>query len=140
MQGETDVKIAVSMVEETLKRFPNLAGCSFDKGFHSKDNQKRLAQLLDNPVLPRKGKLSAASREIENAEEFRKARRRHSAVESSIHALKNHGADRCPDHGIHGFKRYIALAVTARNIQILGSILQKKAKERLQQQEILKAA
>ena len=34
--------------------------------------------------------------------------------------------DLCPDHGIDGFKRYVALAVTARNIQILGTIIQKK--------------
>jgi hypothetical protein len=26
-------------------------------------------------------------------------------VESGINALENHGLDRCPDHGINGFKR-----------------------------------
>ena len=47
-------------------------------------------------------------------------------MESSINALENHGLDRCPDHGIDGFKRYTAFAILARNLQIVGSIEQKK--------------
>jgi len=43
-------------------------------------------------------------------------RHQHSAVESAINALEQHGLDQCPDHGITGFKRYVALAVLARNI------------------------
>ena len=58
--------------------------------------------------------------------EFRAARRQHSAVESSINALENHGLDRCPDHGPDGFKRYVGLAVVARNIQISGHAVQHK--------------
>ena len=34
--------------------------------------------------------------------------------------------DRCPDHGIGGFKRYVALAVLARNVQRLGAVLKEK--------------
>ena len=45
---------------------------------------------------------------------------------SIYNALENHGLDICPDHGTDGFDRYAALAVTARNIQILGNIIQKK--------------
>jgi hypothetical protein len=41
-------------------------------------------------------------------------RRQHSAVESAINALEVHGLDRCPDHGIKGFERYVALAVLAK--------------------------
>ncbi len=126
MEDESDVKIAVPIIEETKERFENFNHCSFDKGFHSPDNQKMLAEILETVVLPRKGKLSAINREIENTEEFKAARRRHSAVESSINALENHGLDRCPDHGLHGFERYVGLAVSARNIQILGHIIQQK--------------
>lgn len=131
MQQETDDKIAVSIVEETQTRFPDFGSCSFDKGFHSPDNQEKLADLLDKVFLPRKGRLSAINREIEDSEEFKRAKRKHSAVESSINALENHGLDRCPDHGINGFKRYVALAVVARNIQILGNLLQKKEVKKL---------
>jgi transposase, IS5 family len=135
MRNETDDKIAVSMVKETQRRFPDFRSCSFDKGFHSPYNQKELANLLDKVVLPRKGKLSAINKEIENCPEFKQARKKHSAVESSISALGNHGLDRCPDHGLKGFKRYVALAVVARNIQILGHTLQQKEIKRMHRQE-----
>jgi hypothetical protein len=64
--------------------------------------------------------------EIENPEVFKAAKCKHSAIESSISALNNHGLDRCPDHAIHGLKRYVALAVVARNIQIIGHMIQEK--------------
>lgn len=126
MEHETDEKVAVPMVREAKNRFPNLSSCSFDKGFHSPSNQQELAKLLDKVILPRKGKLSAINKEIENSEEFKRARRKHAAVESSINALENHGLDRCPDHGIHGFNRYVSLGILARNIQIIGHTIQQK--------------
>ncbi len=135
MQKETDDQIAVRIIQETKERFNQLSGCTFDKGFHSPYNQKELAKTLDKVILPRKGKLSAINKEIENSEEFREARRKHSAVESSINALENHGLDRCRDHGLHGFKRYVGLAVVARNIQIIGHILRQRELARLQRIE-----
>ena len=135
MQNETDDKIAVPIIQETKDRFAELASCSFDKGFHSPENQEKLRDLLDQVVLPRKGKLSAINKEIENSEDFREVRRKHSAVESSINALENHGLDRCRDHGIKGFKRYVGLAVLARNIQIIGHVLQQKKLKQLQRLE-----
>jgi IS5 family transposase len=142
MQGETDEKIAVSIIEETQSRFSDFRSCSFDKGFHTPANQKELAIRLDQVTLPRKGRLSAINKEIENSEEFKKARRKHSAVESSISALSNHGLEQCPDHGLDGFKRYVALAIVARNIQILGHILQEKEVKKVKrlQKKIRKAA
>jgi transposase, IS5 family len=135
MQKETDDQIAIPIIKETKERFPQLTSCSFDKGFHSPENQEQLRGILDHVILPRKGKLSAINKEIENAEAFREARRKHSAVESSINALENHGLDRCRDHGINGFKRYVALAVVARNIQIIGHVLQQKELKRVQRLE-----
>ena len=135
MQKETDDQVAVPIIEKTKNRFNQLSSCSFDKGFHSPKNQQQLAEILDKVILPRKGKLSAINKEIENSDEFREARRRHSAVESSINAIENHGLDRCLDHGLHGFKRYVGLAVLARNIQIIGHILQQKELSRLQRLE-----
>ncbi|MCP3927222.1 MAG: ISNCY family transposase [Desulfobacterales bacterium] len=130
MEQQTDDKVAVSMAQETKKRFENISGCSFDKGFYSPDNREKLRSILDNVVLPKKGRLSEKDKQIEYSEEFIKSRRKHSAVESSINALENHGLDRCRDHGLHGFKRYVGLAVLARNIEILGNlILQKKQKQ-----------
>jgi len=135
MEQETDDKVAVSMVTETKERFTTLTACSFDKGFHSPANQKDLQEHLAKVILPRKGKLSAKDRNREYSPDFIKARHQHSAVESAINALEVHGLDRCPDHGLHGFKRYIALAVLARNIQQLGVKLRKKELELLEAQE-----
>ena len=42
MEKETDNQVAVSMVSAAKERFAALATCSFDKGFHSPDNQKAL--------------------------------------------------------------------------------------------------
>ena len=123
MQKETDDQVTVSMVEEARKRFPKLNACSFDKGFHSPENQIALKGQLDLVALPRKGKLSQQSQAIEQSDDFVKASRAHSAVESAINALEVHGLDMCPDHGINGFKRYVALAVVARNIHRIGAIL-----------------
>jgi IS5 family transposase len=126
MQQQTDDKVAVDMVQEAKDRFANLVGCSFDKGFYSPENKSQLPEILDYVVLPKKGRLSVKDKEIEQSDEFVESRRKHSAVESSINALENHGLDRCLDHGLHGFERYVALSVLARNIQILGHVLQQK--------------
>jgi hypothetical protein len=130
MQNETDDKVAVPMVTECKERFPALRLCSFDKGFHSPQNQITLKTELEKVVLPKKGRLSAADKERESDPEFLHARQQHSAVESAINALEVHGLDMCPDHGIEGFKRYVALAVVARNIQRLGAIIRSLEKKK----------
>jgi hypothetical protein len=132
MEKISDEQIAVEMVEEARKRFPQLVSVSMDKGFHSPANQRDLRERLDCVVVPKKGKLSAAEKVREGDPEFIRLRHRHSAVESAINALEVHGLDRCPDHGIRGFKRYVALAVVARNIQRIGAILYEQEREREQ--------
>ena len=132
MEKKTDDQVTVSMVEGAKKRFPDLQACSFDKGFHSPENQQVLKQHLALVALPRKGKLSQQAQAVEQAAAFVKARRQHSAVESAINALEVHGLDRCPDHGIYGFRRYSALAVVARNIHRIGAILWRQEQEREQ--------
>jgi len=135
MQKTTDDKVAVSMVKETKALFPRFNACSFDKGFHSQENQKNLKEIIDQVVLPKKGKLSKADKEREYAPEFMQAKRKHSAVESAINALEIHGLDKCPDHGLEGFKRYVALAVLSRNIQKLGAIRREIESELLSKQK-----
>lgn len=130
MEKKTDDQVAVPMVDETKRRFPSFSTCSFDKGFHSPSNQKELSGKLDVVALKRKGRLSQQSKEIEKSDEFKKAQHKHSAVESAINALEIHGLDICPDHGIDGFKRYVALAIVSRNIQRIGAILKKTESDR----------
>lgn len=130
MQKTTDDQVAVTLVETALAGFPRISSASFDKGFHSPANQLALAALIPQVVMPKKGKLSQTRQVQEAAPEFVALRRRHSAVESAINALEVHGLDRCLDHGIDGFERYVALAVVARNIQRLGAILRQQEAER----------
>jgi hypothetical protein len=142
MQKQTDEQIAISIIKETKEKFSDLTLCSFDKGFYSQENKRGLAEILEKAVLPKKGRLSQTDKEIEHSEEFIKAKRKHSAVESGINALENHGLDRCLDNGIVGFKRYVSLAVVARNIQILGNIIQQRNQEKLRKanKDLKKAA
>ena len=137
MQKQTDDQVTVAMVTETQQRFAGLESCSFDKGFHSPANQQALQAHLKLVALPRKGKLSQQAHAIEHTDDFVKARRQHSAVESAINALEVHGLDRCPDRGIVGFKRYVALAVVARNIHRIGAILREQEVKRMNRRQRL---
>jgi len=129
MEKTTDDKVAVSMVDETRQRFPALSTVSMDKGFHTPANQIALKERLDLVVLPKKGRLSKADKAREYDPEFIKLRHQHSAVESAINALESHGLDKCPDHGIEGFKRYVSMAIVARNVHRLGAVLRQQERE-----------
>lgn len=135
MENQTDDQIAVAMVADALQKHAGLRSCSFDRGFYSPENQQKLEPLLDQVILPRKGRLSSQVRQMEQAEDFIQARHKHAAVESAINALENHGLDRCRDYGLCGFKRYIALAVLSRNLQIIGAHLQKRALKKMQRRK-----
>lgn len=132
MEKQTDDAVAVEMVSQTRKRFPELAVASFDKGFHSKANQAELKNHLEQVILPKKGRLSQADQAHEGSDDFKKLRKQHSGVESAINALEQNGLDICPDHGIKGFKCYVALAVVSRNIKRLGAIIRQQALEKEQ--------
>lgn len=123
MQKQTDDQVTVPMAEAAKKRFPALSQVSYDKGFWSPDNLVKLEALLERPVLPKKGKLSADDKKRECHPEFIRAKRKHSAVESDINALEANGLDKCRDKGIDGFERYVALAVVASNLKRIGTIL-----------------
>lgn len=143
MEKQTDDQVAVSVIRETKQRFSDLATCSFDKGFHSPENQAKLPELLGIVALPRKGKQSKKIQEIESSADFSQAKKKHSAVESAINGLDVHGLDRCPDRGLDGFERYVALAIVGRNLQRLGAILigqELRRLERVQKRKLKEAA
>lgn len=140
MEKETDDKVAVAMVMSARNKFSILGGCSFDKGFYTSANKEALRELLDILVLPKKGRRNRAECKEEAADDFIRFKRKHSAVESAINGLENHGLDKCPDHGIEGFKRYVAISVLARNFQIIGHHIQQKRLKQMQRYERRKAA
>ena len=97
---------------------------SFDRGFHSPENQIQLAAILTHACLPKPGSKQAARQEAEASLTFREQRRRHPGVESAIGALQaGNGLHRCRDRTELGFERYVALAVLGRNLHVLGKLL-----------------
>jgi len=141
-QKKTDDKVAISITAETKERHPKLNAISFDKGYHSPENQRVLPTIVERVTLPKKGRPNRQEQEREQSDWFRAHRRQHSGVESAINALEHSGLDVCPDHGIDGFRRYVALAVVARNIKRTGAIIQQQlqAKEKRRRGPYKKAA
>ena len=129
MRQEQDPDITVDIIKGTQINFPRLQGCSFDKGYYSAVNLAEAKKLIDKVVMPKKGKLNQSEKTQESDPEFIKTRHQHSAVESAINCLEQHGLDRCPDKGKEGFDRYVACAILSRNIQRIGEIVQKKQRK-----------
>ena len=123
MEKTTDEKTAVPFTKKTVELYPDLKSCSYDKNFWTPENKVELEKILKKVILPKKGKLTEEEKAAVREEEYKYLKRKHSAVEAGINALENHGLDRCLDHGIFGFKRYVALSIIARNLQNLGNKL-----------------
>ena len=122
MEHEQDVEIAVPFVKELVKKY-DIDSVSFDKGFWSPANFTDLKALVDNVVLPKKGKLNKIEKERQSTKKFKALRKQHSAVESDINCLEHHGLNKCPDRGLKNFKKYTALGVLAHSLHKLGNIL-----------------
>jgi hypothetical protein len=120
------------VVEQTRKLQKRLGGritrASFDRGFHSPENQRDLAEIIPHACLPMPGISQAAQQEKEATIEFRQARQHHPGVESAINALQaGNGLQRCRDRTEPGFERYLQLGVLGRNLHVLGKhLLEKK--------------
>ena len=101
-----------------------IQSASFDRGFHSPENQEQLAELIAHPCLPKPGVKQAAEQSAQSSVQFRQARQRHPGIESAIGALQSGNAlAKCRDHGQVGYARYIGLGVLGRNLLVLGKLL-----------------
>jgi hypothetical protein len=130
VEGVKDVNLTIELADALINKFPNqINSLSLDKGFYSKANKEALSTKIPLLVMPKKGKRNKEEQERESDKAFKASRRQHSAVESAINALEVHGLDKCPDHGVDGFERYVALAVISRNIQKLGAEIRKQERE-----------
>ena len=125
----SDTDIAVSVINETQALHRDLRVCSFDRGFHSPGNRAQLDAMLDLNALPRKGRLSVAEREREEAQPFAEARRQHPAVESAINNLEHRGLDRVRSHGADGFAHTVALSILAANLHRIGLLVRRRMRE-----------
>ena len=144
MYQESDAEVAVPMAAAAKAKFLGMNAISYDKGFYSSDNRDELNDVLEHVSLPKKGKLSKKDKAIQTGESYLYATEKHSAVESAINALEIHGLDKCPDHGVTGFSRYVAVAVASRNLQRVGAIVHQRKQstfiKRERKKRFLKAA
>jgi hypothetical protein len=116
------------VVEQTRRLQERLGGrirqASFDRGFHTPENQPALAEIIEHPCLPMPGRRQATEQSEGASIEFRRARQRHPGIESAIAALEaGNGLGRCRDRSQRGFPRYIQLGVLGRNLHVLGKLL-----------------
>lgn len=125
MEKEQDVDLALPIIEAVQGKY-NLESASFDKGFWSKENFEKLDKIVPILVLPKKGKRNIKENQREGQKKFKQLRKQHSAVESNINMLEQHGLNRCPDKGIKHFKNYTALGIVAYNLHRLGNLLRKE--------------
>ena len=127
-----DTHVALPIILATQERFPEFLACSFDRGFHSPENQAALGERLELNAMPVKGYRSAGRRAIEALPDFAEARQQHPAIESAINNLEQRGLDRVRTHGKAGFARTVALSILAANIHRVGLLIRARERKRLQ--------
>ena len=126
MVKQKDVQIAQLIAQDiydSYNELNNLLSISFDRGYYSITNKANISKLINKVILPKKGKKNEKEKQVESEEEFVELRKKHSAIESNINELENHGVNKCPDKGLPNFKRYISLGIISYNLTKLGRII-----------------
>jgi len=124
-RDKSDRDVVIEQMRKAQERHQGrICRASFDRGFHSPENQEELAKIVKHPCLPMPGAKQAATQEKTASVEFRAARQSHPGVESAIGALQSgNGLERCRDRTEKGFERYLGLGVLGRNLHVLGKLL-----------------
>jgi len=124
-KGVLDQDLVVPVMKALQKRFNGkIKSASFDRAFHTPENQKDLAEIVRTPCIASKGQEKGRQQQKEGTVAFRKARQHHAGVESVIGALQaGNGQKRCRDRSKRGYDRYVALGILGRNLQTLGKLL-----------------
>jgi transposase, IS5 family len=123
--GVLDQDLVVPVMKELQERFGGkIKSASFDRAFHTPDNQKDLGAIVPTPCIASKGQEKGRLQQKEGTVAFRKARQNHPGIESAIGALQSgNGQKRCRDKSKRGYERYVALGILGRNLQTLGKLL-----------------
>jgi hypothetical protein len=124
-KGVLDQNVVVPEMRRLQERFEGkIKSASFDRSFHTPQNQQDLGEIVRTPCIVSKGQEKGRQQQQEGTVAFRKARRRHSGIESAIGALQaGNGLKRCRDRSETGYERYVALGILGRNLQTLGKLL-----------------
>ncbi len=123
--GVLDQDLVVPVMRQLQQRMGGkIKSASFDRAFHTPENQRELAAIVRTPCIACKGQEKGRQQQQEGTVAFRKARQNHAGVESGIGALQSgNGLKQCRDRGKRGFERYVALGILGRNLQTLGKLL-----------------
>jgi len=124
-KGVLDQDLVVPVMKKLQKRFDGqIESASFDRAFHTPENQQQLAEIVRTPCIAAKGAKQGRQQQDEGTVAFRQARQRHPGVESLIGALQlGNGLTRCRDRSQRGYERYVGLGILGRNLQTLGKLL-----------------
>jgi len=124
-KGVLDQDLVVPVMKKLQQRVGGkIKRASFDRSFHTPENQQALGEIVRTPCIAAKGQEKGRKQQKEGTVAFRKARQNHPGVESAIGALQaGNGLERCRDKSDPGFERYVGLAVLGRNLQTLGKLL-----------------
>jgi transposase, IS5 family len=124
-KGVLDQDVVVPEMRRLQKRFEGkIKSASFDRSFHTPQNQQDLGEVVRTPCIVSKGQEKGRQQQQEGTVAFRKARQSHSGVESAIGALQaGNGLKRCRDRSEAGYERYVGLGILGRNLQTLGKLL-----------------
>ena len=124
-EGVLDQDLVVPVMRQLQERYRGkIKSASFDRAFHTPENQRELAALVRTPCIACKGQEKGRQQEKEGTVAFRKARQHHPGIESEIGALQSgNGLKRCRDRSKPGYERYVALGILGRNLQTLGKLL-----------------
>ena len=133
MDEEKDRDVVVKIADSVLLKHA-VKLWSFDKGYWSFENKQILKLAVDDVIMPKLGKRSKAEEEEETSPAFRRAKNKHSAVESNINELEHRGLDRCPDRGYAHFCRYVGLGICAYNLKKIGARIIQDAQKALEKQ------
>jgi len=125
MEQLNDADEVIALADRLLGNYGSstVASLSFDKGFSRAQDRQLLELYIPEVIMPKRGKRNSQEQEREQQRSFAALRRKHNAIESDINALEHHGLDRCPDKGLHGFKRYVGFGVLAYNLHKIGQRL-----------------
>ena len=122
-ENDRDVVVPQTRIVQTRLN-DAIEEASFDRGFHTPENQRQLAEIIPTCCLPKPGSKQSKEQEQGATIAFRQAHQRHAGVESAIGALQaGNGLERSRDRTELGFERYVALGILGRNFHVLGKLI-----------------
>ncbi len=129
--GVLDQDEVLPMLERLNQKYGKVKILSLDKGYNSKKlKELDLESKVDFLVLPSKGYKNKDVKKKESEKGFIKSRLWRAGVEACIGTLMSaHGADKCRDKKIRGYRRWVSACVLSRNLVTFGKLLLEQRKK-----------